>query len=551
MFRNIKSLNKVNKNRFNIISKVELSIFILLYLIIIIRFFYLQIINGESLRLMSRRETSKIINEISSRRDIVDRNGIILAESIPAYSVYGRTDDFAYIREAESILNIGSEKIALTKKHFKKNHFLWIARRKQLSVDMVKKLYEIDGINLIRTTRRIYPEGKLASHLLGFCGVDGNGLEGIEKSFNKEIKIKNNMNNIITTDALHREIAYKQPAVRRYDKIHLTIDSRLQAIVQRELSAGVKKFQAESGVAIMMSKDGGILALSSYPEYNLNKPYNVPYKIMRDKAVSNIFEPGSVFKIVTISAALNTNSVRPNELFFTHNGKYKVGKYIIHDAQPHGWLTAKQIVVQSSNIGAMEIARKVGETKFFSYIKKFGFGQKTMIRLPGEAKGIVGRNYLTGKDQFTTVAFGQGIAVTALQMTKAFAIIANGGKNVYPHLLLNRALKNPIRIIKEKTAHQVINILEAAVKNGTGQKAYMKSMEIAGKTGTAQIPSHGGYLKNQFISSFGGIFPANKPEAVLYIALKKPKIAFYGGLVAAPIFRNIIRSSFLILKQLK
>ncbi len=545
----IKPLRKVNKDRFNNFTKLELSIFILLYLIIIVRFFNLQIINGNSLKQMSSRETSNIINEISSRKEIVDRNGIILAKSVPAYSVYGKTDNFGHIREAESILNTTSEKIALMKNNFKKNHFLWIARRRRMSADMVKKLSAIDGINLIKTTKRVYPEGKLASHIIGFCGVDGNGLDGIEKSLNKEIEIKNHKSNIIITDARHKEIAYKQPAVGRYNKIHLTIDSRLQAIVQRELSAGVKKFQAESGVAILMLKDGEILALSSYPEYDPNKPYRVPYSIMRDKAISNLFEPGSVFKIVTISAALDTNSVRPKDIFFTHNGRYRVGKYFIHDSHPHKWLTAAQIIIKSSNIGAMEIAGKIGEDTFFSYIKRFGFGQKTMIKLPGESRGIVRKNYLSDKDRFTTVAFGQGIAVTALQIAKAFAIIANDGKNVYPHLILNKTYRDPTHIIKEKTAHQVINILEAAVKIGTGKKAYMNSIKIAGKTGTAQIPSHGGYLKHQYVASFGGIFPADKPEAILYVALRKPKTASYGGQVAAPIFKNIIKSSILILKQ--
>ncbi|NOZ83974.1 MAG: penicillin-binding protein 2 [Epsilonproteobacteria bacterium] len=527
-------------------------IFLLAYIVIVVRLFNLQITKSRRLSEISSNEASKIIHEISSRKDIVDRNGILLAVSVPAYSVYAKTYNFSNIKEAAAILKIGKEEYGRIVSHYEKGRFEWIARRMVLSNDNIEKLYPIKGIHLIKTTKRIYPQNELASHIIGFCGIDGNGLEGIEKRLNSDIVIKGKTGSLIFVDAKGRRIANREVPPRKVGKITLSIDARLQAIVQKELSDAVKKFDAQGASAILMRPNGAILAASSYPEYNLNNAANVPYSIIRNRLITDVFEPGSVFKIVTVSAALDTDSVKPDELFFTHNGKFRVGRHIIHDSHPHGWLSVKNIITKSSNIGAMEIAGKVGVNKFFAYIRKFGFGRKTGIELPGESKGIVKKKILYKGEDFTTVAFGQGIAVTVLQMTKAFAIIANGGKNLYPHLLKMNKITANGQIIKYKTAMQVIKILKAVVTEGTGKEAYINGIPIAGKTGTAQVASKkGGYIGHQYIASFGGIFPADNPKAILYVVIKRPQVLFYGGSVAAPVFRNIVIASFPIINQLK
>lgn len=548
----LKSVKRGEKSRFKPFAGLILSIFLLAYIVVIARLFNLQVIKNRRLSEISSNETSKIIHEISSRKDIVDRNGILLAVSVPAYSVYAKTYNFSNIKEAAAILKIGKEEYGRIVSHYEKGRFEWIARRMVLSNNNIEKLYPIKGIHLIKTTKRIYPQNALASHIIGFCGIDGNGLEGIEKRLNSDIVIKGKTGNLIFVDAKGRRIANREVPPQKIGKITLSIDARLQAIVQKELSDAVKKFDAQGASAILMRPNGAILAASSYPEYNLNNAANVPYSIIRNRLITDVFEPGSVFKIVTVSAALDTNSVKPDELFFTHNGKFRVGRHIIHDSHPHGWLSVENIITKSSNIGAMEIAGKVGVNKFFAYIRKFGFGRKTGIELPGESKGIVKKKILYKGEDFTTVAFGQGIAVTVLQMTKAFAIIANEGKDMYPHLLKMRKIAAAGQIIKYKTAMQVIKILKAVVTEGTGKKAYINGIPIAGKTGTAQVASkEGGYIGHQYIASFGGIFPADNPKAILYVVIKRPQILFYGGSVAAPVFRNIVIASFPIINQLK
>ncbi len=548
----LKNVKRGEKSRFKPFARLILSIFLLSYFVIIVRLFNLQVTKNRRLSEISSNETSKIIHEISSRKDIVDRNGILLAVSVPAYSVYAKTYNFSNIKEAAAIIKIDKEEYGRIVSHYKKGRFEWISRRMVLSNDNIEKLYSIKGIYLIKTTKRIYPQNELASHIIGFCGIDGNGLEGIEKRLNSDIVIKGKTGSLIFVDARGRRIANREIPPRKIGKITLSIDARLQAIVQKELSDAVKKFDAQSASAILMRPNGAILAASSYPEYNLNNATNVPYSVIRNRLITDVFEPGSVFKIVTVSAALDTDSVKPDDLFFTHNGKFRVGRHIIHDSHPHGWLSVKNIITKSSNIGAMEIAGKVGVNRFFAYIRKFGFGRKTGIDLPGESKGLVKKKILSKGEDFTTVAFGQGIAVTVLQMTKAFAIIANGGKDLYPHVLKMKKIATAVQVIKHKTAMQVIKILKAVVTEGTGKEAYINGIPIAGKTGTAQVASKkGGYIGHQYIASFGGIFPADNPKAILYVVIKKPQILFYGGSVAAPVFRKIVIASFPIINQLK
>lgn len=543
--------SRKEKSRFKSFSGIVLLIFLFSYVLIAARLFNLQVIKNNKLVRISNNETSKIVRETSSRKDIVDRNGILLAASVPAYSVYAKTNSFGKIKKAAEIIGIDKRRLKLLLKRFSKGHFEWIARRVVLNKEKIQKLYSVKGIHLIKTTRRIYPQNELASHIIGFCGVDGEGLEGIEKRFNNEIEIKGNTKNLIFVDAAGRRIASRKIRENRPGKIVLTIDARVQAIVQNELADAAKKFDAKSASAILMKPNGEILAASSYPEYNLNDASKTAYDIIRSRFITDIFEPGSVFKIVTISAALDSGSVKPDELFFTHNGSLRVGNYTIHDSHPHRWLSATDIIVKSSNIGAMEIAGKIGINRFFKYIRRFGFGKKTGIELPGESRGIVKKKRLTIKKDFTTVAFGQGIAVTAMQIAKAFGIIANGGKTVYPHLLKMKNVKIAKPVIKKSTSEQVINILKAVVTRGTGKKAYIKGIPVAGKTGTAQIASKGGYAKGEYVSSFGGIFPADNPKAVLYIVFKDPQGSFYGGDVAAPVFKRIVLATAPIIGQMK
>jgi cell division protein FtsI (penicillin-binding protein 3) len=397
----------------------------------------------------------------------------------------------------------------------------------------------------------------MAAHLIGFVGLDSKGLEGIEYQYDT---LLNGENHVWTAgrDALGREIAMgKVPFEKEdhYRNIVLTIDKSIQHIVETELGRGVEKWGAKGGIAIAMDPfTGKILAITSYPTFNPNQFIQYRSKTWRNRAVSDAFEPGSLFKVFLAAAALEEKIVRSSDSFFCENGSYTVYDRTIHDTSKHGWLTFQQIIKFSSNIGASKVGEKMGRERFYRYISAFGFGEKTKIGLPGEGNGIVHHPRYWPPVALDTISYGQGISATGIQLVTALSAIANGGYLMKPHVVekimdekgkvVQSFQPETIRkVISEETAKKVTTLLRATTeRGGTGEGAVPTGYDVAGKTGTAQKVDSllGGYSEDRYTSGFMGFAPAEEPKLVLLVIVDEPQGNTYGGVVAAPIFRAIM-----------
>jgi cell division protein FtsI (penicillin-binding protein 3) len=363
-------------------------------------------------------------------------------------------------------------------------------------------------------------------------------------------------------DALGREIAIgKVPFEKEdhYRNIVLTIDKPMQHIIETELGRGVERWRAKGGMAIVTEPSTGkILAMASYPTFNPNQFIQYRPKSWRNSAVSDVFEPGSLFKVFLAAAALEEQVVRPSDSFFCENGSYTVYDRTIHDTTGHGWLTFQQILKFSSNIGASKVGEKMGKDRLYRYISAFGFGEKTRVNLPGEGKGIVHHPRYWPPVALDTISFGQGISVTGIQLVTALSAIANGGFLMRPYVverILNE--KGEIvqsfqpetvrKVISGETAKKMTLLLKAATeKGGTGESAVPAGYEVAGKTGTAQKVDSvsGGYSEGRYTSGFMGFAPVEAPRLVVLVVVDEPQGGSYGGVVAAPIFRAMMEKIF-------
>jgi cell division protein FtsI (penicillin-binding protein 3) len=343
-----------------------------------------------------------------------------------------------------------------------------------------------------------------------------------------------------------------------YRNIVLTIDKPIQHITETELGRGVEKWGAKGGMAIAMDPwSGKILAMASFPTFNPNQFIQYRSKSWRNRALSDIFEPGSLFKAFLAAAALEEQVVRPSDSFFCENGSYKVSDRTIHDISKHGWLTFQQIIKFSSNIGASKVGEKMGKERLYRYISAFGFGEKTRAGLPGEGKGMVHHPRYWSPVALDTISFGQGISVTAIQLATALSAIANGGFLMKPYVVeritnekgeMVQSFKPETvrKVISEETAKKMMVLLKATTeKGGTGEGAIPVGYEVAGKTGTAQKVDSllGGYSEDRYVSGFMGFAPADAPKLVLLVIVDEPQGSSYGGVVAAPIFKTIMEKA--------
>jgi cell division protein FtsI (penicillin-binding protein 3) len=398
---------------------------------------------------------------------------------------------------------------------------------------------------------------ELAAHIIGFVGLDSKGLEGIEVQYDALLNGKSDVWTL-GRDARGREIVMDGIPVEREDyhrNVFLTIDKHIQHVAETELSHSVQKWGAKGGMVIAMDPlTGKILAVASYPSFNPNQFIQYRPKSWRNRAISDTFEPGSLFKAFLAAAALEEKVVRPLDSFFCENGSYTVYDRTIHDHSRHGWLTFQQIIKFSSNIGASKVGEKMGRERFYRYITSFGFGEKTRIGLPGEGKGIVHHPRYWPPVALDTISFGQGISVTGIQLTVALSAIANGGSLMRPYVVeritdekgeVVQSFQPEVvrRVISEETAKKVIALLKATTeKGGTGEEAVPAGYEVAGKTGTAQKIDTllGGYSKDRYTSGFMGFAPADEPKLVLLVVIDEPQGSTYGGVVAAPVFKAIM-----------
>jgi len=497
--------------------------------------------------------------KISARRGaIFDRNGAELAVSIPVDSIYVNPRRIENASTAAAALAgaLGMDAAEIEKRISSKTPFVWIKRQvTPAEADKARGL-GIPGVETLKETKRYYPNRELAAHLLGFVGVDGEGLDGMEKSMDPELRGEDDALRGVrdaTGTLVFIEKKGKNPTGT---SLVLTIDKTLQYLLEHELALAVRTFEARSGTGVMVDPSTGeVLAMANVPTYNPNDPSEFPSASRRNRALTDVVEPGSTFKIFTISAALNAGVVRPDEqIDYPPNGAMQVADVTIHDAHPEQLksMSITQVIARSSNIGMAKIALRVGSDRLYRYIKRFGFGEKTGVSAPYEAPGILRTPDKWHEVELATIGFGQGISVSAMQLAMGLGAIANQGMLMEPRLV-RRIVDNEGRLLQDfpprslrrvvnpDTAKLVTDIMTAVTEEGgTGTEAAMKGFLVAGKTGTAQKASpSGGYDAEKRVALFIGFVPANAPRLALVIIIDEPAMGRFGGVVAAPVFRRV------------
>ncbi|MDD5307088.1 MAG: penicillin-binding transpeptidase domain-containing protein [Deltaproteobacteria bacterium] len=516
---------------------------------------------GEELKALAKEQYIRRITVPARRGMIVDRHGEELAVEVEVDSVYADPKKVANPMAAAAALApaLGMDEALLRSSLTSKRHFTWVKRRVSTDEAGRVRALAIPGVEIAKESQRFYPGRSLAAHALGFSGLDSVGLEGVELKFDAELRgsddavrgLRDARGRVVFADGV-----FGLKGVVG-NTIELSIDRTLQHIVERELEATIHAFEAKAGHVVMMDPyTGEILALANWPTYNPNTLSASGQPERRNRAVLDVFEPGSSFKVFTLAAALNSGAVRPDDMTFCENGRYEISGVKIHDDHPDGWLTPTQCLKRSSNICFAKLAAKLGAERLYHYLRRFGFGDPTHVDLPFEMRGVLHHFKKWYDVDLATVAFGQGVGVTDMQMAAALASLANGGMLMRP--LLVRRIVGPEgeavrsfapeakrRVVSRYTARLVADMMTAVTEEGgTGVEGALSGFLVAGKTGTAQ-KSEGsrGYHEDKWVASFVGFVPADKPRLVITVFIDEPVISHYGGSVAAPTLRRIADQS--------
>lgn len=531
------------------------------------RAFYLQVINKDKLVRLAERQYQKIVPLTPVRGFIYDRNNSPLAVSIEMDSCFAEPRNIEDIGDDAAKLShlLGISREALERKLKANRNFVWLQRR--LPPDTAKKItgLDLEGIGFVKETKRFYPNGELAGHVIGFTGLDPNGLEGVELKYNSTI-LGSTGYLVTERDALGRDIDRKGIVVTKASKGHnviLTLDKNIQYVTEKELAKAVTSSGAKGGMALVMEpRTGQILAMANYPTFNPNSFSGYPPSNLRDRAIADSFEPGSTFKVFLIASALDDRIVSPNNYFNCENGSYSIGGRTIHDTHKYGSLSVSDILKFSSNIGAAKIGTMLGQERLYRHLKDFGFGARSGIDLPGEAYGYLRNGSQWFGVDLATISFGQGVSATALQLITAISAVANGGVLMKPYVvekisdesgtvLQETAPQVVRRVISPETARKMARMMEGvAAEGGTGMNASVEGYRVAGKTGTAQKvdPITKGYSIDKRIASFVGFVPADNPRLTILVVVDEPKTSPYGGVVAAPAFSAIAQQALCYLK---
>jgi cell division protein FtsI (penicillin-binding protein 3) len=531
------------------------------FLLLVGRAVDLQIIQREHLLARAQREFMRQV-ELAPRRGIIfDRNQEELAVSLDTESVYARPLGITTPKQTGQLLSqaLGMPEDQVVKSLKQERGFAWVARRINPDRAEAVRALELAGIGLINEPRRFYPYSNLACHVLGFAGMDAKGLEGVEAQYDSVLRGQGSKVTSLR-DALGRTI-YLTPAafttLPEGNHVILTLDKRLQYQVEKLLAATVAKYHAAGGQAVVMvPQTGEILAIASLPVFNPNVFGRFPKESFRNRVITDTFEPGSTFKMFVAAAALNTKKAAPNSQYFCENGEWTVGGRQIHDTHEYGMLSLSEIIKFSSNIGAAKVGMGVGAEELYNTIKAFGFGRPSEVDLPGESRGIL-RPYRSWRPvDLANICFGQGIAVTGLQLVQAVAAVANGGVLMRPyvvkavvdqsgHLVRENQPQVVGRVMGEREARTLTAMLQEVTEpGGTGTQARVDPFPVAGKTGTAQkLDPSGGYSQSDYMAIFTGFLPADNPKAAVLVVVDTPKGQHYGGVVSGPAWSAIARAT--------
>jgi cell division protein FtsI (penicillin-binding protein 3) len=570
--RNPKSHFSLHTYNVRVLTVVGLVAFCLVALLG--RMFYLQIIRADYFAERARHQQQSKITLEPRRGSIVDRQGRKLAVSVPVRSLYARPRDIdsPYVAAVRLAPLLGISRAELLKDLRSRRSFVWLKRQLQPQVATQIEQLDLPGLGFIEEYRRYYPNAELAGALLGFTGVDSQGLEGLEYQYQGLMAGEPEVF-VVERDGTRRFIPHTLPGALRAGRysLQLTIDSTLQHFTEAALRKGVNSSQADRGVAIVMhSQTGAILSMATYPSFDPNRFREFPRERYLNRAVTVGYEPGSTLKILTIAAALEEKLITPDQEFFCENGAYRFAGEDFHDTSPHDILNVEQIIQKSSNICAIKIGTMMSPEKFYEYIRSFGFGSRPESGLSGEAIGRVLPLQRWTRVDHASMSFGHGILVSPLQLISALNVFAADGKWVPPFIVEHaytedgdmlleaqdeegRTLqkfgpREPKQLITPQTA-RLLRRMMVSVTNpgGTAVEAAIPGYEVGGKTGTSQVfdEKTGRYTNRKHIAFFAGFVPATRPLFTVLVVVEHPRTSPYGGKVAGPVFKEIVRRSFL------
>lgn len=529
-------------------------------LVISARLVYLQVSQHESLGERARNQQQQTIETSAQRGTLLDRQGRELARSVQTESIFvdaamleNAGDVKCVATQLASVLPLEGKSLArkLEEAKAKKRRFVWIARR--LPAEQAARIrgWGLPGVNFRLEPQRFYPNGSIAAHVLGFVGIDGVGLGGVEQFYDRKITGEPGQLFIEKDSQGNPYESFELPG-KPGQTIVLTLDHSIQYRAEQALLEAVARSRAKSGSAIVLDpRSGEILALANVPTFDPNKPGDAKPEARANWALQNIYEPGSTFKIVSFSAALEKGLVKPDDRIDCQRGAITVAGRLIHDHHAFGSLTITEALAKSSNVAAIKLGLRVGDSTMYDYIKRFGFGSRTGIELPGETAGLLRPVGRWQPSSIGSIAIGQEIGVTPLQMAAAFGALANEGVRVAPHLV--REIRTPAgaavyqanpeqrRVVNGETARALRRMLESVTLNGTAKLAQLNGYTAAGKTGTAQKidPKTKTYSRTKHVASFVGFAPVENPAVVIIVVIDEPGGAYHGGDVAAPVFRTI------------
>ena len=525
--------------------------------IILFRLVTLQVLQAAELTARADRQHQKSVTLEGARGTVIDRHGKVLAMNVEVPSIFGvptSLDNPANAaRFLSPVLHIRREEIE--KKLRQEKHFVWLARKIEPEQGHRLEQLSIDGIGMVMEGRRFYPKGPLLAHVLGFVGMDGIGLEGLERRYETQLHGEKRMT-ILQRDALGRTVfpkGLREQVPAAGHALTLTIDEVIQYIAEKELEQAVDHSRAKSGTIIVLEpQSGAILAMAVSPRFDPNAVAALTADRWRNRALTDTYEPGSTMKVVVAAAALEERVMMPGSMLFGENGRMTVASTTIHDHEKLGWMTFAEMIQKSSNIGAAKTGMLLGESRLYRYLQAFGFGQRTDVDLPGEVAGLLKSPREWGRRSLASISMGQEVGVTPLQMVSAVAAIANDGVLMKPYVVSGmrdqkgQLVKETVphvkrRVVSPVTARTLTTILEGVVTSGTGTKAAIPGFRVAGKTGTAQKvdPRTGAYSSALSVGSFVGFVPADSPRLAMIVVIDEPQGEAWGGVVAAPVFRRV------------
>ncbi|MDD3296235.1 MAG: penicillin-binding protein 2 [Candidatus Omnitrophica bacterium] len=528
-------------------------VFACLFIIISFKIVSLQVFRGQFLKKMAQGQHYRLIRLAGKRGNIIDRKGRVLATDMHYYSVFADpflvTNPLETARILSSKLDLSQELIFRRLK--KQKRFVWIKRKISLAEKEKVEALKIEGVGFLREQKRFYPQEELAASVIGIVDIDGKGLEGLELFYDGYLSGKEGWARVLR-DSSSREIVFSSQVITPATgaDIVLSIDAQIQYWVEESLKKVSLDFDAKRAQAIVMNADNGqILAMANYPGFNSNDISGISFDNIKNRAVCDMFEPGSVFKVVTLIAAVNEKAFNNEDVFFCENGIFRIPGTVLHDWKPYGDLSFEEVFMKSSNIGVAKIVASLGPETYHRYLGRLGLGEITGVDFPGETPGSCKSFRAWSKTSASIVPIGQEVGVNLLQLVRVFAVVANGGYLVKPQLvtdICSRGFCDALedfrkKIIPEDSAQRAKEILIKVVSEGTGLRAAIDGRAIGGKTGTAQKYDSkiGRYSPNRYRATFVGFVTDSNPPLVIGVTVDEPRKSHFGGVVAAPVFKEI------------